>query len=103
MNDNYPVDIIIEYPERPSRGLAFATVFFLIPKLLLVIPHMVIIWILGVAAFIAAIFSQFSVLFTGVYPRVFFDFIVSVYRWQMRMNAYVLGLTDVYPPFRLGK
>ena len=99
----YPVDVSVEYPEHSARKLAFATVFFLFPKLILVIPHMIVMWFLGIALFVAAILAQFSVLFTGTYPRVFFDFVVGVCRWQMRVNAYIRGLTDTYPPFRLGK
>lgn len=101
--EKYPVDIMVEYPEYSSRKLALATVLFLFPKLILVVPHMVIMWILGIAMFCAAVIAQFAVLFIGRYPRVFFDFVVSVYRWQMRVNAYIFGLTDTYPPFRLGK
>ena len=29
------------------------------------------------------------------------DFVVGVMRWGTRVNAYLLLLTDEYPPFRL--
>ena len=43
--------------------------------------------------------AWFAILFTGKYPRGMFDFVVGLFRWQMRVNAYLLLLTDAYPPF----
>jgi hypothetical protein len=97
----YPVSFDAEYPAQPSRLLALATVAFLIPKVILIIPHFIVLYIIGIAAFFAFILAQFAVLFTGKYPRKFFDFIVGTQRWQARVNAYFLGLTDSYPPFSL--
>jgi hypothetical protein len=39
------------------------------------------------------------VTFTGKYPRGLFDFQVGVIRWNFRVNCWVIGLTDKYPPF----
>ena len=41
------------------------------------------------------------VLFTGKFPRGMFDYQVGVARWGCRVNAYMYGLVDKYPPFRL--
>jgi len=41
------------------------------------------------------------VLFTGSCPRALFDFLRGWMRWQTRMNAWVFGLVDRYPPFSL--
>ena len=49
-------------------------------------------------AFVA---SFFAVLFTGESPAGIRDFLVGVYRYTLRVEAYVGLLTDVYPPFRL--
>ena len=97
----YPVRYDVEYPAEPSRLLALVTLLFLIPKIILIIPHFVVLYVLGTAAFFAFILAQFAVLFTGKYPKNFFDFIVGTQRWQSKVNAYFLGLTDSYPPFSL--
>jgi hypothetical protein len=43
----------------------------------------------------------FAVLVTGKWPESLRVFVVGVMRWTMRVNAYVMFLTDAYPPFSL--
>jgi hypothetical protein len=42
-----------------------------------------------------------AVLVTGEYPEGIRDFLVNVYRYALRVEAYVGFLTDRYPPFSL--
>jgi hypothetical protein len=100
---NYSVDVQVAYPERSSRLLALATLLFLIPKIIMLIPHFMVLWLLGMVAFFVWILGQFAVLFTGRYPKSFFDFLVGITRWNVRVNAYVYGLVDKYPPFSLDR
>ncbi len=99
--DDYPVDVVAEYPERSSRLLALAALLFGVIKLLLLLPHLIILSILGFVAGIAAVIGWIAVLFMGSYPRALFDFQVGLLRWNLRVNAYFLSVTDRYPPFRL--
>lgn len=69
-------------------------------KWLLAIPHLIVLFFLGIAAFFAVLFAWFAILFTGRYPRGLFDFVVGVTRWANRVLAYaILLVTDRYPPF----
>lgn len=71
-------------------------------KWFLAIPHYIVLFFLIIAAVVCVIFAWFAILFTGVYPRGLFDFVVGVQRWGLRVEAYALILvTDVYPPFSL--
>ena len=71
-------------------------------KWFLAIPHYIVLCFLGFAAVICVIIAWFAILFTGRYPRGLFDFIVGVYRWDIRVMAYAFMLvTDKYPPFSL--
>jgi len=71
-------------------------------KWFLAIPHWFILLFLAIAAGFCVFVSWFAILFTGRYPRSFFDFVVGVARWGLRVSAYALLLvTDVYPPFSL--
>ena len=105
MTDQYPltvdtqsVHLEIEYPDVEKdlkRGMPLV-------KWLLAIPHYIVLVFLLVIAFFAVLLSWFAVLFTGRYPRVFFDYLVGVFRWSLRVQAYAFFLaTDKYPPFSL--
>jgi hypothetical protein len=69
-------------------------------KWLLAFPHYVVLFFLGIFAFVCVVIAWFAILFTGRYPRPLFDFVVGVMRWSIRVFAYVgLLVTDRYPPF----
>ena len=104
MRDEYPstdeeqsVHIDITYPnaQELSRGLP-------IVKWIMAIPHYIVLVCLGIAVWVVTIIAWFAILFTGRYPRGMFDFVVDVYRWDIRVLAYAFILvTDKYPPFSL--
>jgi hypothetical protein len=56
---------------------------------------------LGIAAMFVVIAGFFAVLVTGKYPEGARDFLVGVYRYNLRVQAYIGLLTDQYPPFAL--
>ncbi len=97
---NYPVSLSMPHPARPSRLLALATLLLVIKPIML-IPHFIILYILGICATLAGAIAQAVVLFTGKYPRGMFALVKVTMQWQLRMNSYFYGLTDEYPPFEL--
>ena len=90
--DDYPADLLIEYPETSSR----LTGFF---RWLLIIPHWIITGILSEIVGILVFFALVIVLFTGRYPESMFDIIMGINRWVHRASAYGWLLVDDYPPF----
>ena len=80
MSDEYPstdeqqcVQLEIEYPNAETdlaRGMPLV-------KWFLAIPHYVVLFFLGIAAFFVVIIAWFAILFTGRYPRSVFDFVVG--------------------------
>jgi hypothetical protein len=90
----YPVRFEMAYPGRQSRLLLFV-------RWLLLIPHIVVIAVLGVVAGLALLIAWFAILFTGSFPRPLFAFCVGFHRWSYRVMAYGYLLTDRYPPFSL--
>lgn len=90
----YPVRVDVQYPQNPSRLLIFV-------RGILAIPHYLALIVLGIGAAFVYIASWWVVLFTGKYPEGMFNYMVGVMRWGLRFSAYVMLLTDVYPPFSL--
>lgn len=70
-------------------------------KWLLALPHYIVLLALGIVAIVAIVVAFFAVLITGRFPRVLFTYLVGVLRWSWRVEAYILLMTDAYPPFRL--
>jgi hypothetical protein len=92
---DYPVALRLT-PAEGSRDRV--TVAF---RLVLALPHLFVLWILGVAWAITTIIAWFAILFTGNYPRPLHRFAVGMLQWNARVEAYVLLLRDEYPPFSL--
>lgn len=95
----YPVRYDVEYPEKLSRWLN--NPFLLFIKFILAIPHIFILYILGLLANVVFIIASVAVLFTGNYPRGMFNFAVGVQRWGANLGAYIFMLRDDYPPFSM--
>ena len=68
---------------------------------MLIIPQMVVLYFVGIAAGVIIFISWWAILFTGRYPKGLFDFVSGYFRWVTRVNGYYYLLTDKYPPFGL--
>jgi hypothetical protein len=105
LTDQYPstveeqsVHLEIDYPDV-ERAL---NRWLPLVKWLLAIPHYIVLVFLWLAAILVIVVAWFVILITGSYPRSFFDFVVGVARWSLRVGAYAfLLVTDRYPPFSL--
>jgi hypothetical protein len=79
-----------------TEGRNRLTIFF---RILLAIPHIIVISLIGIVAFFVYVIAWFAVLFTGKWPTGLRNFVIGLTRWTTRLNAYMYLLTDEYPPF----
>ena len=101
MAEDYGLRFEVDYPESPSRVLAILGVLLFFPKLILLIPHLIILTALGLVTMVVVYVAYWAVLITGAYPRGLFDFAVGIMRWETRTDSWFIGFTDRYPPFSL--
>ncbi len=93
---DYPRLRVDFQPELENRNRVTAAF-----RIFLVLPHFIVLAVLGIAAWVAWVIAFFAVLFTGKWPEGLRNFVLGVVRWSLRVQAYFLLLTDVYPPFSL--
>ena len=91
--------LIIPYQESFSRAELLLRSFF--GWLYIMIPHGIILAILGIISYFITFIAFFAILFTGKYPEGMFNFQVGVQRWQMRVTARMMNIQDGYPPFSM--
>lgn len=89
---DHPIDLVVEDDLRRSR----LTVFF---RLLLAIPHLVWLYLWGIAAAVAALIAWFAALFTGRVPQGLHRFLALYLRYQVHVYAYLTLAADPFPEF----
>ena len=94
-DDVYRATIQIEDPAGPRDRLTVGL------RLLLGIPHFIVLAFLVFAWWIASVLVWLLILFTGRHPPALHEFGVGVLRWLLRVETYLLLLVDEYPPFSL--
>ena len=70
-------------------------------RIFYVIPHVIALIGLGIYAAILVLINFFIVLFKGEWNPDMRATVIKVQRWYVRVGAYLLLLTDEYPPFQL--
>jgi hypothetical protein len=88
----YPIRIEVDYQQEHSRLTTFFRYFMLIPQ-------MIILYFVGIVASILMMVLWVVIVVTGKSHEDMFAFIAKFLRWQTRVNAYAMLLTDVHPPF----
>ena len=93
-DDSYPVRMQFAGPlERYSRA---KTLF----RLILAIPLLFVRYVMGLLLEIGAVGAWVVIVFTGRMPRGLFDLMVLASSYTARSDAYLLLLSETYPPFQ---
>jgi hypothetical protein len=91
-----PIRIVVTDDLERSR----VTVFF---RLLLAIPHLVVVGLWGIAAFAVSIVLWLALITEGKAPRTLQAFVASYLRYSVQVSAYVNLAANPYPTFGGGE
>jgi len=101
-DSDYPVQVEFIIPTGNSRFFAIPLLGYIARGVLLV-PHVIVLVLLGFLVSLLQLVLWIPVLFAGRYPKWGYSIVGGYLRWSTRVFAYTFGLTDRYPPFRLGR
>jgi hypothetical protein len=100
MEDQPAISFDVAYPDGLNRLTNFPLIGFYI-KALLLIPSLIVAYFLSIVAYLLIFIAEFAILFTGSFPRGMHGFVSGTLRWNIRIQCYLLALTDRYPPFSM--
>jgi hypothetical protein len=89
----YPIRMEFDRLDAYSRVRTFF-------RIIIAIPLIIIRYIMGLLLEIGAVFAWFVILVTGKMPRGLFDLMILANSYTARSDAYLLLLTETYPPFQ---
>src|SRR5260370_10798760 len=72
-------------------------------KSIILIPHIVVLYVLGLIVNVVQLVTWIPVLSGGRYPLWGYQLVGGWIRWSARVAAFAFGLTDQYPPFSLAE
>jgi hypothetical protein len=93
----YAARLDVAYPESQRKGLPMLGWWLAGIPLYVVASAFTGASVVGVLVLAAAL----VLLFRGEYPRSFFDFVLGLNRWVLRVAAYAALMTPEYPPLRI--
>lgn len=97
---SYPVDV--RYPEQQSYKKLWAVpIVGYTLKLIILLPHLVLLYLLNLVVALLQYVLWIPVLFTGRYPEWGHMLVGGTLSWSTRVTAYLFGLSDTYPAFSL--
>jgi len=89
--------LTVKHQESYSRGELILRALF--GWLYITLPHMFLLFFIQLWSMVVTFIAFWSILFTGRYPQSFFEFMVGMHRWNLRLNARTYNLSDDYPAF----
>jgi hypothetical protein len=94
---SYPASFKVTYPEKLSRGILLLRTFF--GWIYVGIPHVFCLYFRLIGLMFVLFVAWWAILFTGKIPKSMFSYISGTFRWSCNFGAYLMFLTDEYPPF----
>ena len=94
----YPVRVTFDRNQEINR-LWGIPLFGMLARWFLLVPHFLIVWVLGVLSGLSVLVTWIPILVNGRFPGWAMDLYEMTYRWSTRIVAYGLLMAGPYPPF----
>jgi hypothetical protein len=101
-SDTYPVSVRYDEGVRINRLWGIPILGYIVRSIIL-IPHYILLWLLGFVGAFLLLFMWVPVLILGRQSDLMYTMVGGFYRWTLRVTAYFLMMVDRYPPFSLGE
>jgi len=89
----------LEAPYLETQNRLSVLLRLLFGPIYVLLPHVFVWGFRNAVSSILTFLAFWVVLFTGNYPAPWYNFNIGTLRWILRVQAYMLYLTDDYPPF----
>jgi hypothetical protein len=99
-DDGYPVQLAVQYPSNPGKFFAIPVIGYAV-RYIALIPHFIVLYVIYAIAGLVQLVAWVPVLTSGQYPEWAEQWTGGLIRWFARVQAYIYGLSDQYPPFSL--
>lgn len=96
----HPASVALDETE-PQNRLWGIPILGIMVRLLLLIPHFLVLWVLGIVVGLGVLVTWIPVLVGGRQADAFVGLYGGYYRWLVRVAAYGTLVSGRYPPFRL--
>jgi hypothetical protein len=100
--DDHPVSVRYDEGVRINRLWGIPVVGLAV-RFIMLIPHFIVLWALGILAGLLTLVIWVPVLILGRQADVIYTVVGGYYRWQLRTVTYLLRMVDRYPPFSFGE
>lgn len=94
----HPIQVTVD--DDPGQNRLWGIPFLgIIIRAILIIPHAIVLWVLGIGAGLLFLVSWIPVLVNGRQASAITSYYAATYRYGLRVGAYVTLITGQYPPF----
>jgi hypothetical protein len=100
--EEHPVSVRFDEGVRINRFWGIPLLGLAIRAVVL-IPHFIVLWLLGILVAFLVWFVWLPVLILGRQSDLMYTIVGGYTRWTLRVAAYMLLMVDRYPPFSLGE
>jgi hypothetical protein len=100
--EEYPITVRYDEGVRINRLWGIPIIGHIV-RFIVLIPHFIVLWLLGIVVAFLVWVVWVPVLIYGRQADLIYTVVGGYYRWTLRAMAYLFMMVDKYPPFSLGE